>query len=620
LDEFPEMFELAEQLSGRVSNYSDHASAVVIGDVDLSEFLPARASGDTVSENKKVHLSTQAEMREVEKAGFPKFDFLGLRNLDVIMRAALLSGDFHDEGITETEERRSIIQYFRHGIDWESEPEEMWNQFDRGYTLGLFQVEQGFNARKIARRLRPRSIEDLAPIVALNRPGPLRSRDEEGKTAVERFLDRREGRERPTYPHEILESILAPTYGLFIYQEAVIAYFREIGYSLSDADHIRKILGKKLVEEMQAEYPTYKKHALQYMSEQTAEYIWQLIEDFSKYSFNKAHSVGYGMISGWTAYAKYRWPAAYVIASIETLDDTDKVVSWVHESRRLNNPVSVPNLFKSGKYVEKKGGMLLYGLTNIKGLGESVAEWIIQHRENWFDSEVQQNGDVTLVANIGYFLHDCKEGGKVNKGHLKRLSAVGALDGAFSTRIELCSWCDGEERYRPPDAPPRSRLQDCPYCLFGWDLVPIPPLEERIVLEEELLGIVVTDIYADLVKEHQAEIDELGPIGDATIIGRDIVDVPGIVVDASKHKTKTEKKPYWKLKLYWRGEYLPLFIWSDKVDEFEDRVCKQGVLAKWTLQQTTKGEPKFKAAFKYGEIVQEEIDSGSTSELTEVVR
>jgi DNA polymerase-3 subunit alpha len=595
VDQFPEMFELAEQLAGRISTYSEHASAVVIGDVDLHEYLPARATGDTIGKNPKP-VVTQAEMKEVEKAGFPKFDFLGLRNLDTIMRAALLSGEFHREEQSELEERKRIVHYFRHEIDWDNEPESMWIQFDRGYTLGLFQIEESYPPRQICKRLKPRSIDDLALVVALNRPGPLRSRDENDRSIVDKFLDRHEGLETPDYPHEILEQILGSTYGLFVYQENVIAYFREVGYSPSDADHIRKILGKKLVEEMKAEYPTYKQYAVKLMAEQVAESIWQQIEDFSKYSFNKAHSVGYGMITGWTAHAKDKWDAKFVMASIETVDDTDKVVSWVHESRRLGKPILGPNILRSNQYVSNIGGSILYGLMNIKGIGKVQSSWIIEHRQKW--------------EKIEDFLRDCTDGKVVNKGHIKKLNDAGTLDGAFHTRVQICHICDGNERYRPEGAKPRSRLIDCPYCFCGWQPQDIPSLQEKTVLERDLLGIELTDIYEELVKLHQEEIEDLGLIGDATIPGKSTVEVPGIVTSAVRGVTKTghnKGSAYYKLQLYWRGEFLRLFVWGDKLGKHQGyaNVCKEGILAKWKLQQTVKGEPKFKSAYIYGQVVQE---------------
>lgn len=277
------VFEVAERLTGRLKNYGIHASAVVVSDCPLPEVMPCRSATPPKGEKER-QLVTQIDMHEVEANGFLKLDLLGLRNLDTLAKTAELMGQ---------------PKFDWWSVDYDSQiPDEGWQLVEDGYTLGLFQIEDGRAAKDIAKRMRPRSVEDLAAIVALNRPGPLRS------GMVDRFLARRNGEEPAIYKHELLEDILKPTYGDFLYQEQIIAYFRAIGYSLGEADHIRKILGKKLVEKMQEEHPRYMERAVKFMSAELAQEIWDEIIDFSKYSFNKAHSVGYGLILGATIYAK----------------------------------------------------------------------------------------------------------------------------------------------------------------------------------------------------------------------------------------------------------------------------------------------------------------------------
>lgn len=277
--EWKRVFDIAEMVTGRISTYGIHASAVVISDVPLPEVMPCR-SAKPVEGGSERQLVTQVDMHEVEDIGFLKLDLLGLRNLDTLSLTAQLS---------------------ELDIDW-------WNDIDyktldysllgQGHTLGLFQIEEGKSAKRIAKEINAASLEDLAAIVALNRPGPLRS------GAVDRYLDRKAGREPVLYPHPILQDILAHTYGEMVYQEDVLAYFRKIGYDWEEADTIRWMMGKKKVEAMQAEYPRYLERASVFMSEADALHIWELMQDFSKYGFNIPHAMCYAKILAATIYAK----------------------------------------------------------------------------------------------------------------------------------------------------------------------------------------------------------------------------------------------------------------------------------------------------------------------------
>lgn len=279
--EWTKVFEVAQAITGRIANYGIHASAVVISDISLPETMPCRSATPPKGQTER-QLVTQVEMGEVESLGFLKLDLLGLRNLDTLALTAKLAG--------------SDTEWW--SIDYDRLPDESWELLDKGLTLGLFQVEEGRAAKDIAKRLKPRNLKDLAAIVALNRPGPLRS------GAVDRFLARRNGEEEVLYPHPILEDILEHTYGEMIYQEDVLAYFRKIGYSWAEADMIRYYMGKKRVEAMKAEYPRYLERASEFMTEEEARHIWDLMEDFSKYGFNIPHAACYGMILGATLVAK----------------------------------------------------------------------------------------------------------------------------------------------------------------------------------------------------------------------------------------------------------------------------------------------------------------------------
>ena len=566
--EYPEMFELAEAIEGRIANYGVHASAVVISDVPLADHLPARMATD---EKKRKELVTQAEMHQVEKAGFPKFDFLGLRNLDTIMRAAILSGEFGEDSV---ETRKKIVQHFRHEIDWEALPEEFWTPLDQGYTLGVFQIEESTPPKRMAKHMQPRSIDDLAVIVALNRPGPLRG------GVVDRYLDRREGKEEVSYPHEILEDILEPTYGDFLFQEQVIGYFSKIGYSPSDADHIRKILGKKLVEEMKAEFPIYVEAATQFMSQQAAQSIWELIENFSKYSFNKAHSVGYGMISAWTNYAKWRWPTAFIMASIET--NEERIGAWINEARRIRVEVLPPDVNRSERLVQMVDGAIIYGLQNIKGIGAMHADWIVQHRP-WDSPEdlISRCEEATPIV--------------VNSGHVKKFIDAGAVD-SFGYRAKKCENCDGTGRYKP-DPEVRKRA-DCPECgAWGWVEDEIPAPEIRADLEEALLGLPLTDVHGPILEKHAKAIAKLDPIAAATITEKTIVKVPGIITEIKPTTVKKNGAEMAHIRIAWQGEELRFAAFPEVWKDY-GFVLKKGSVGRFKLETGPRG-PNLKEMYRY---------------------
>ena len=225
------------------------------------------------------------DYRIADKMGFMKVDVLGLRNLDILME---LNTILEKQGL-------SPIDF--NSVQDEDHPEEMYELLEKGLTVGLFQVEEKAGVKELCRKIKPRNIEELALITALNRPGPLIAGSDR------RYLHGRKGGQ-VNYSHDLIQNVASDTYGEFIYQEQVIQLFRELGYTLQEADNVRSILGKKLREEMQEEYPRYMERAVKHMDANVAQEIWENIENFSKYAFNKAHSVAYGIILLWTMYAK----------------------------------------------------------------------------------------------------------------------------------------------------------------------------------------------------------------------------------------------------------------------------------------------------------------------------
>jgi len=350
--------EFVEVVCSRVSGYGVHASGVVVSDVPLSDELPCFWSATAETQ------ATMFPMSDVEARRFVKQDILGLRNLDTLQEWKRLVKANHGIDIKWS------------GLEAKEHPEEMWQMLDKGLTTGIFQVGEKPAVRKLTMEYKPRSVEDIAIIVALNRPGPLR-----GGTA-EKFVKRRNGLEPVEYDDPFLEDVLDETYGLFLYQEQVIHLFSKLGLSESDADAVRKALGKKDNEKW-AEIRDGKGEwkgkgffdlAERVMSESAAQVVWQRLEDFAKYSFNKSHSIAYATVAFRTLYAKYYAAPEFIMACIRT--DHENAGQYVAEGRRLGVKVLPPDIRESDVEVGVRGGNIYFGLSNIKGIGKGSAAYV----------------------------------------------------------------------------------------------------------------------------------------------------------------------------------------------------------------------------------------------------
>lgn len=368
-DKYPDLFTYAEQLYGNTFTYGIHASGVLISDEPLNATFPLRWHA---KEKKPV---TQFDYRTADKLGFMKVDILGLRNLDILMEL---------NSILKSQDKDPIDFP---SLQDQDHPAEMYELLEKGLTVGLFQVEEKAGVKELCRKIKPRNVEELALITALNRPGPLIAGSDR------RYLKGRNG-EEVNYIHPLVEKVAGDTYGEFVYQEQVIQLFRELGYTLQEADNVRAILGKKLREEMAKIKPDFVERFLYHpdtkrlfteknkgwntlQAKGLAEEVWDMIENFSKYAFNKAHSTAYGIILLWTMYAKYYHPREFYLASIRTLvkeGKKDKLASYVKEAPRLDVAVLRPelNVSKAEASIEDEG--IRYGYADVKGIGITAAK------------------------------------------------------------------------------------------------------------------------------------------------------------------------------------------------------------------------------------------------------
>ncbi|QQR43118.1 DNA polymerase III subunit alpha [Myxococcus xanthus] len=353
-----DVLEIALALEGLHRQPGMHAAGVVIADKPLWEFVPVyQPPGEKT-------LITQFAKDEVEAAGLVKFDFLGLKTLTVIQHALDLVKRNHGKDIP------------RHEIPLNDE--KTWELMAKGDTAGIFQMESsGFTEMVV--KLKPNCFEDVIAAGALYRPGPLDS------GMVDVFINRKHGREKVSYPHPALEPVLKDTYGVIVYQEQVMQISQVLGgYTLGRADLLRRAMGKKKAEVMQAERAGFLEGcAKNNVDLKVAGEIFDLMEKFAEYGFNKSHSAAYGLVTIHTAWLKAHYPCEFMAALLSSeKDNTDKVVKHIGEARESGLEVLPPDVNQSDMEFGAVSGKIRFGLGAIKGVGEGAIESILEARKD----------------------------------------------------------------------------------------------------------------------------------------------------------------------------------------------------------------------------------------------
>ena len=390
------LLEIAEKLEGLYSNASTHAAGVVIGDRPLHELVPL------YRDPKSDMPATQFNMKWVEPAGLVKFDFLGLKTLTTLSTTVALL------------KKRNIE------IDLSTIPlddQKTYEMLGRGETIGVFQLESA-GMRKALVEMRADRFEDIIALVALYRPGPMAN--------IPTYCAVKLGEEDADYIHPKIEHILKETFGVIIYQEQVMQIAQVLsGYSLGEADMLRRAMGKKIKAEMDAQRARFVSGAVERGLEKAkADEIFDLLAKFADYGFNKSHAAAYALIAYQTAWFKANYPVEFLAASM-TLDkgNTDKLAEFRNEARRLKIRVDPPSIVHSGvdfdvhEKQEEKGPTLSirYALSAVKGVGEGQAEAIVRARSN---ARFRSLGDVAAAISPR----------EVNKKVLESLAAAGAFD------------------------------------------------------------------------------------------------------------------------------------------------------------------------------------------------
>ena len=356
------LIDLAKKLEGLARSVGKHAGGVVIAPAELTDFSPLYCEPDSDS------TITQFDKDDVEAIGLVKFDFLGLRTLTII--------DWALEAINAQRSTSQQPPLDINRIALTDEP--TFALLKRCQTTAIFQLESR-GMKELIRRLQPDRFEDIIALVALFRPGPLQS------GMVDDFIDRKHGRAQVEYPHPELEPILEPTYGVILYQEQVMQIAQVLaGYSLGAADLLRRAMGKKKPEEMAKQRSIFVQGATaRGVDADLATFIFDLMEKFAGYGFNRSHSAAYALLSYQTAWLKAHYPAAFMAAVLSSdMDTTDKVVISVDECRSMGLSLQPPSINHSAyRFTADAERSIRYGLGAIKGVGESAIEHILSVRD-----------------------------------------------------------------------------------------------------------------------------------------------------------------------------------------------------------------------------------------------
>lgn len=362
-ERFEEVAKLAARLEGNIRHSGIHAAGVVIGDKPLNEYMPvytSKKTGDNL---------TQFAMNEVEEVGLIKFDFLGLKNLSIVHLTQRLVKERHDIVIDLDELTNTL------------DDKRVYELFANGDTTNVFQFESG-GMKKYLKKLKPTCFEDISAMNALYRPGPMDS------GMLDEFVERKNDPSLVKYPHECLEPYLKDTYGVMPYQEQVMKVCQVLaGYTLSEADNIRKAIGKKIMDKLMKERPKFVKGCMDKgMHKDAADALFTDIEKFGRYSFNAAHSVAYSIIAYWTAWLKVYYPLEYMTAVLTyEIDDTESLFKYTNEAKRMGIEFLPPDINKSMSSFSIEDNKIRYGFAALETVGGDTGQEIVAKREKHGD-------------------------------------------------------------------------------------------------------------------------------------------------------------------------------------------------------------------------------------------
>ena len=494
-----DLLQVAGHLEGLVRHASTHAAGVVISPQPLQEIVPLYKSN-------KEEITTQYAMDDLERIGLLKMDFLGLTTLTVIDDCVKL-----------------IAQTRGEKLDLDNLPafdEASYDLLGKGLTAGIFQFESR-GMTEILQRVKPSRLADLTALNALYRPGPLQG------GMIDDYIARKSGKKRVTYDLPQLKEILEETYGVIVYQEQVIQIFNRVaGFTLGEADVVRRAMGKKKHEEMVANREKFLAGAKKNnVPAAKAERLWELVEQFAGYGFNKSHSAAYALVAYQTAYLKTHYPVEFMSALLSSeIGNQDKLTTYLNECRDMNIPILPPDVNSSGLDFTPAGQSIRFGLTAIKNVGEAAIKSVLAARSNLgrFDTLLQFCEKVDLRL--------------LNKRVIESLIKAGAFDSLGARRSQHIAVLDramdlGQKGQRETSSGQHglfmgdAALDTAP----PWDLPDTPDWTEaeRLAGEKEVLGLYVTghplEKYmarlATLTRHDSTSLEELAHESPVTLAG-----------------------------------------------------------------------------------------------------
>lgn len=519
------VFDTAVGLENLKRQWGVHAAGVIMSSEPLIDIIPI------MKREQDGQIVTQFDYPSCEALGLIKMDFLGLRNLTIIDDAL--------DNIVANRGEKVVLE------DLELDDVAAYELLTRGDTLGVFQLDGG-PMRSLLRLLKPDNFEDISAVIALYRPGPM------GANSHTNYALRKNGLQEitPIHPEleEALAEILSTSYGLIIYQEQVMAIAQKVaGFSLGQADILRRAMGKKKKSELDKQYEGFQAgmHANGY-SDAAVKTLWDILLPFSDYAFNKAHSAAYGMVSYWTAYLKAHYPAEYMAALLTSVGDSkDKLAIYLNECRRMGIKVLPPDVGESIKYFAAVGDDIRFGLGAIRNVGSNVVEGIVTSRAN--ESFVSFHDFLTKVpAHVA------------NKRTVESLIKAGAFDSLGSTRRALI-----EIHEAATEAAVETKRKAATGAIgFDFDSlydetedimpakVPERPewtKKDKLAFEREMLGLYVSDhplagLEMPLAKHASMSINDL--LTSEELSDGEQVTVAGLLTSVQHRVAKSSGNPY----------------------------------------------------------------------------
>jgi DNA polymerase-3 subunit alpha len=459
-----EMWEIARTLEGCTRHASVHASAVVISDEPLEEYIPL------YKDPKRPELITGFAMGPIEKLGLLKMDFLGLRTLTVLANTVALIKE--SRGLELDLERLPL------------DDKKTYEMLSEAKTFGVFQLESS-GMRDALRGLRPEQLEDLIAMVSLYRPGPME--------LIPDFIQRKHGRSKITYEHPAMEKFTRETYGIMVYQEQIMQIASEMaGFTMGEADILRRAMGKKDRELMAKQREKFIGGCRERNTTPAkAERVWELMEKFAGYGFNKSHAAAYGLVAYQTAYFKANYPVEFMAALLTSeMGDTDKIVKYIEECRAMGIQVVPPDVNVSAVQFSVAGDTVRFGLAAIKNVGEAAMQSILKSRSGEGTFKTLED----FCARVDLRL--------VNRRVVESLIKAGAFDSLGLTRAHLLATTDvalesGQRQQRdraegqgsffemiPASAPARSSAPA--------EVTPEWESDQRLAFEKEVLGFYIS--------------------------------------------------------------------------------------------------------------------------------